>query len=260
MTGSSEPNLNRGDADPFSHLHKMSTTAGLGSGDYVAISGTAIAAILLGVCSALVLFDSPIFLIVPLIGLIAAVAAFVQISHSNGTQTGRELAAVGLLLCLGFGGFYTCKTVYSALRNRSDEQQIVTTAHRLGELLKNQSYIDAYALMDDRFRQRVPLAQFETAWQRMSASPILGGIQRLDWNERLVFDTDAVDGSQVATGMMKLYARPAEPIRLGMAFRSENGSWLVDQIPDLYPADAPGTTDAPRSKTAGSAFIGPTKP
>ena len=104
MTESSGSNINRGDADPFAHLHKMSTTAGLGSGDYVAINGTAIAAILLGVCSALVLFNSLIFLLIPLLGVIAAIVAFKQISASNGTQTGREVAAIGMLLSfLGLG-------------------------------------------------------------------------------------------------------------------------------------------------------------
>ena len=54
----------------------MSTTAGLGSGDYVAINGTAIIAILLGVASAIVLFDSKMLLIVPLAGVVCAILAF----------------------------------------------------------------------------------------------------------------------------------------------------------------------------------------
>jgi hypothetical protein len=243
----------------------MSTTAGLGSGDYVAISGTAIAAILLGVGSSLVLFNNPILLVIPLLGVLAAILAFSQISQSNGTQTGRGVAVAGLLLSLGFGGFYGGKTVYSTYRNQSDHNQIVDNAHRLGELLKKQNYADAYSLMDDGFKRRVSLSQFETAWQRMAASPIIGGVDHLDWNHLLSFDTDPVDGSRIATGMMLLYARPAEPLRLNFSFRNENGSWQVDQIPQMFATDAtasggPETAGAGGASGKGSTFIGPPKP
>jgi hypothetical protein len=260
MTGSSESNLNRGDADPFSHLHKMSTTAGLGSGDYVAINGTAIAAILLGVGSALVLFNNVIFLLVPLLGVAATILAFKQISQSNGTQTGREVAAIGLLLSLGFGGFYGATTVYSTVRNRSDQEQIVANVRKLGELVKTRNYPEAYSLFDDRFKKHVSLAQFSTGWGRLSASPILGEVQRLDWNKLLGFDVDPVDGARLANGMMLLYAKPVEPIRLNMGFRFEGGSWLVDQMPQMFPADAPATNSNAGPVKSKSTFIGPPKP
>src|SRR3989442_50419 len=101
-----------GGDDPFLKLHKMSTTAGLGSGDYVAINGTAIASLLLGIASALVLFGAHLLLLIPLAGVVCGILAFRQIADSNGTQTGRGLAAVGLLLSLGFGGFSIGKEVF----------------------------------------------------------------------------------------------------------------------------------------------------
>ena len=85
------------DADPFLQLHKMSTTAGLGSADYVAINGTALAAILLGIVSAFMLLNSAVLLVFPIAGIFCGLLAFRQINHSNGTQTGRVLAGVGLL-------------------------------------------------------------------------------------------------------------------------------------------------------------------
>src|SRR3954469_7316845 len=102
--------------DPFLKLHKMSTTAGLGSGDYVAINGTAIAALLLGIASALVLFGLHLLLLIPLAGLVCAILAFRQITDNNGTQTGRGLAAVGLVLSIGFGGFSIGKEVFETIR------------------------------------------------------------------------------------------------------------------------------------------------
>jgi hypothetical protein len=251
---------NRGDADPFSHLHKMSTTAGLGSGDYVAINGTAIAAILLGVGSALVLFNNLVFLVIPLLGIAAAILAFKQIIQSNGTQTGREVAAIGLLLSVGFGGFYVAKTGYNAVHNRADREQIVSNVRKLGELVKAHSYPEAYALFDDRFRKRVPLAKFTNSWQQMSASPLLGGVQSLDWNQLLSFDMDPVDGTQLANGMMLLKCRPTEPLRLNMSFRREDGNWLVDQMPQMFPTDAAPDSSGAGAKGKGSTFIGPPKP
>jgi hypothetical protein len=252
MTGSSGTNLDGGETDPFSHLHKMSTTAGLGSGDYVAINGTAIAAILLGVGSALVLFNNLVFLLIPVIGIVAAIVAFRQISESNGTQTGREVAVIGLLLSLGFGGYYTGATVYGNFRNRAAEDQIVSNVHHLGELLKSADYPDAYAMFDDRFRSRVPLAQFEGSWKQMAASPFVGQVQSIDWNHLLEFDTDPVDNSKLATGMMLLKAKPTEKLRISMAFRNDGTGWLIDQIPQMFPAD--------KAPAKNSSFIGPMKP
>src|SRR5438270_13041568 len=80
----------------FAHLHKMSTTAGLGSGDYVAVNIPSVIAILLGIGSSLCLLD-PYFLVVPLAGVICSIMALVQIQRSNKTQTGTLLAIGGLV-------------------------------------------------------------------------------------------------------------------------------------------------------------------
>src|SRR5207249_5999139 len=92
------------DDEPLAHLHKMSTTAGLGSGDYVAVNGTAVFALMLGVASALALMTE-VLLIIPLVCVIASVIAWGQIRHSNGTQTGKRLVIAALVLGLGLGGF-----------------------------------------------------------------------------------------------------------------------------------------------------------
>src|SRR5215212_4817149 len=85
------------DDDPLAHLHKMSTTAGLGSGDYVAVNGTAVFALLVGLASALALM-SEVLLILPLVAIVASVMAWQQIRNSNGTQTGKGLAIAAMVL------------------------------------------------------------------------------------------------------------------------------------------------------------------
>jgi hypothetical protein len=228
--------------DPFAHLHKMSTTAGLGSGDYVAINGTAIACILLGIASAFVLFDSPVLLIIPSLGVIAGIVAWQQISASNGTQTGRQVAAIGMLLSLGLGGFYSIHKIYTTFQVQADEQAVVSSAQKLGSLIstadgKTADYPTAYALFDAEFRKRIPLQEFTTHWKQFSASPYVGPVRRIDWNHLLSFETNPVDGTRQATGQMLLYARTREPIRVPMSFRLVDGNWQIDQIPMVFPAE-----------------------
>src|SRR3954468_1363531 len=89
--------------DPIAHLHKMSTTAGVGSQDYVAINNAAIVSVILGLCTALAFLGIP-FLIVGAAGIVFGVIAIVQIRHSNGTQGGLGLAILGILLSLAIAG------------------------------------------------------------------------------------------------------------------------------------------------------------
>jgi hypothetical protein len=230
----------------------MSTTAGLGSGDYVAINGTAVVCLLLGAASAFVLFDSHIFLLFPFFGILTGILAWMQISKSNGTQTGREVAAIGLLLAVGFGGYAGVVGVYNTVRSHSDEQQVVSQVRKLGDLLKAEDYPDAYALFDSQFHKHVSKADFETGWRRMSASPILGKVQSIDWNELLVFTVDPVNETRLASGMMKFKLKPAEPLRINMILRNEEGSWLIDQIPQVFSTEAAPAKQSTRQDSNNS--------
>src|SRR5436190_14896459 len=105
------------DDDPLAHLHKMSTTAGLGSTDYVAISPTAILALVSGLACFFFLFDldQPILLIIPLTALVTGFVAFRQIAKSNGTQAGRGIASLGMLLGVVFIGLFIARIVSTSL-------------------------------------------------------------------------------------------------------------------------------------------------
>jgi hypothetical protein len=252
MTGSSETNLNPGETDPFAHLHKMSTTAGLGSGDYVAINGTSIACILLGLCSAFVLFDNPVFFIFPVLGLVAGIVAWRQISLSNGTQTGREIAVIGLLLSLGFGGYYSIVKVYSVFQHRADQEQIVSQLHKLGDCLHDGHYVEAYGLFDNEFQKRVPQKEFVGAWSSQEAAKYWGTVQKADWNQLLDFETNPVNDSREAKGTMLLtVSKASQPLRTSMVLRRVDGIWLIDQLPQLFPAKAeePKTTTGTMGQT-----------
>src|SRR5437762_797964 len=99
-----EPSQNSTDApDPMTRLYKMSTTAGVGSQDYVAINNAAIVSVILGLCTALAFLGIP-FLIVGAAGIVFGIIAIAQIRHSNGTQGGIGLAVLGILLSLALAG------------------------------------------------------------------------------------------------------------------------------------------------------------
>src|SRR5688572_26011279 len=79
------------EADPLHNLYRMSRTAGLGSGDYVAVNNTSVLALLLSLASLLSLL-SPWVLVVCVAAIVCGVLALKQIRSSNGTQTGSLFA------------------------------------------------------------------------------------------------------------------------------------------------------------------------
>ncbi len=241
------------EGDPFQRLHKMSITAGLGSGDYVAISGTAIAAVLLGIASVVVLVHTAFLLLVPLAAAVCAVAAWVQIGRSNGTLTGRGLAVLGLLLALGLGGYEGGQRLRDAITVRSARQQVVAMIHDFGQDIVHEQYAQAYQMCNDDFRAAVTLDAFEGRWQAVRHSPTFGDLAGIDWNGLLSMEIDPVSGDPTAGGMVLItYVNSPAVNRTDMFFRKDDKGWGIDRIPQLF---APATS-APK---AGGVY-GPPKP
>ncbi len=214
----------------------MSTTAGLGSGDYVAINGTALASVLLGIASAFMLLNSAVLLVLPVAGAFCGFLALRQINQSNGTQTGRGLAGVGLLLSLGFGGFYTVSQSVDGIRNRSDRNQVIALIDQFSQFIKKSEYHSAYNLCDQRFQQRVTEATFTERWKASNSSPIIGSITLMEWNQLLDFNDDPVTRDRLATTMIMIhFAKVAGVDRQGTIFRKIDGQWWIDDMPGMFP-------------------------
>src|SRR4051794_24685503 len=101
------PDMNEA-PDPLRSLHKMSTTAGVSSSDYVAINTAAVWAAVLGFGSFFALFET-VLGIVPVVAMIFGIVALRQISRSGGTESGRLWAYIGIglaLATLGGRAFY----------------------------------------------------------------------------------------------------------------------------------------------------------
>src|SRR5437667_6109780 len=138
----------------------MSTTAGLGSGDYVAVNGAAVFALLLGMASALIFF-ADYLLVIPLTCVLVAIVAWVQINTSNGTQTGKALIVLALLLAVGFGGLVSARNIIAWQTTRDDRAAIMNLIDQLGNDIKTGDFQAAYCRFSGRLDSRDPRADLD---------------------------------------------------------------------------------------------------
>jgi hypothetical protein len=250
--------------DPLAKLHKMSTTAGLGSGDYVAVNITAVVCFLFGAASLLARLSNAL-LVIPLIGVICGILAMRQIRRSNGTQTGQGVAAIGLLLSLGIGGWVITSQVHDYLSTREDEQQIAQIIDKLGQSIKDKKYDEGYKLFGNTFQGRITAQRFG---ERMSvyhsdqARDLWGNFQSFKWNGHTEFQKDERTGDLLATTVALGYFEKSgnDPLRINMLARKSGGGWLIENL-DIFNTEQqapPRGAAAPSAVPAGPA--GPPAP
>jgi hypothetical protein len=220
--------------DPLSHLHKMSTTAGLGSGDYVAVSGTAVFALILGLFSFLAFF-SEMLLIVPLACLVASVVAFRQISRSSGTQTGRWIVLLGMLAAFACGGLVVVRWATEGVRTRADREVIGKVTEDLAKKITAGDLKGAYGLFSDRFQQRTPQQNFDERVKMLQG--YYGPLQSTSWNGLAEFNDEDASGARVAAVSVQ-FNFTKQPVRDIAQFRKDGDKWVIDVLPDLFPAPA----------------------
>src|SRR5690606_9827237 len=131
--------------DPVTGLHRMSTTAGLGSGDYVAISGLAVAAILLGLSSVLALLH-PVMLIIPIAAVIFTIMAVVKIRGSNRTQWGIPLALLGGVVAVLVGGYVLTTQLSAQTAEQRDQREVAALVDQLEAFIMAGEFDAAYRL------------------------------------------------------------------------------------------------------------------
>ena len=222
--------------DALSHLYKMSTTSA-GGQEYIAINGTSVAALLLGVASVLAM-AADVFLLVPLAGLICAIIAIVQIRGSNGTQSGRAFAFGGLILALLIGGAKVGMAARSYAQTRADTEAVVPIVDQLSKDVRTGRYEEAYEdLFTSTFRARVSLKAFGDAFSQIGAIRDLGPIQSIAWNQQHIEFVD-VGTSGVRTGYVMClieFSRMKSPGREVVTFSTRDGPWKIDNIEWLFP-------------------------
>lgn len=218
--------------DSLQKLHKMSRTAGLGSGDYAAVNGTSVAAVLFGVGSALVVFD-PVFLLIPVIAIVAAFVGMAQIRRSAGTQTGRGLCIAAIVLAVACTALLGSRQLMAYIDQKRNKGEVASVAESLGQQLSTQNYDGAYALFSDDFRKRVPKEEFISKFQQFQQ--FFGNVVSMKWNERIVFDTDNQTNDPLASTLVIIDMAGDRDAREEMRFRKASGKWVIDDLPFAFP-------------------------
>jgi hypothetical protein len=230
----SDPAASSGEA--LSHLYKMSTTSA-GGGDYIAINGTSIFALLLGVASVLAM-AADVFLLVPLAGVFLAIIALIQIRNSSGTQSGRAFAFGGLFLAMLIGGAKIALAAKDWAQTRADTQVVAPMVDQLSKDIRAARYDEAYEdLFTSTFRARVSLKQFTDAFERVSASRDVGPITSIRWNHQRIEFFD-IGTSGVRTGYVMClieFTRMSGASREVITFSTRDGTWKIDNIEWLFP-------------------------
>ena len=217
------------------HLHRMSTTAGLGSTDYVAINAASVLAVILGLASALAVVDK-ILLIVPLAGLICAVVALYQIGSSGGTQTGRGLAVLGLLLSLGFAAYVGYQSLSKLQQESRDRASIEAVVSQFTGHVQKGEFDKAYNLFSPRFQERVKLAEFSDRMKFVQDGS-WGKLQSISTSGRYAFNSDPASGVRISQTILQMRLdKYPEPSNQESVFRLVGGQWKIEDIPGLFPA------------------------
>lgn len=228
--------------DPLASLYRMSNTAGLGSQEYVAINLSAVTAIILGLASALVLMSNVLF-VIPVAAIIFAVVALRQISQSNGTQTGRGIASIGLVAALVMSAVVGIREYQTRAAIAAEQASILGTVNTLQQDILGGKYDQAYALFTERLAQEknVNPQAFADKWKTLSSNATFGKITGLTTNGRYELSSTAADESRVAVSLLVIkFEKVEQPFRSDITFRKKNGQWLIDDIQSLFPTPGKG--------------------
>lgn len=227
-----------GGADALASLHKMSTTAGISTQEYVAINIPSIVALFLGLAGVLAVLW-PVLLLVPAAGIVVGLIALAQIRASNGTQTGRGFALLGILIALAIGGFVAVRSVIERNQSGVDRQEIIRQIEQLGRHVGAKEYDAAYAMMTDRFRSRVSRSEYEAVWEASQAYESLGRMKSMEWNRTdILFMDDPTTGVRIATAYGWVRFEKSDHLaRHPLIFRKIDGRWQVDDVPQMFLID-----------------------
>jgi hypothetical protein len=220
-------------ADPLHNLYRMSRTAGLGSGDYVAINNTSILALILGLAGVLSMLY-PLLLLISAAALVCGIMALVQIRSSNGTQSGRTFAIIGILSALGLGGLAGARLAVAGLETHREEAAIDDLVHRLSGLLVERKYEQAYqTCFSDGFKAQFTQQEFVDRWRPFERYG--GGIKSFDWGKHA--DIQSVRGSDVkraTAGSLLKFNTAGEIATQNIGFTKESGEWRIEGIQSLF--------------------------
>jgi len=213
----------------------MSRTAGLGSQEYVAVNATAVVSVILGVVSALAVLGT-VLLIIPLAAIIVGIIALGQIHRSGGTETGRGIAILGIVIALACIGAVGGKEFLYQQQVRREQGQIIELIERVGKDFNQGNYDDAWDSFSQRFHERVKKEDFVTTMTHLQASPYYGQIKGMHWNGILDVEIDRDSGSLWGRGVVIVETAKGDDRREAIFRKSENGNWAFEDLQGYFAA------------------------
>jgi hypothetical protein len=220
-------------ADPIASLHRMSTTAGVGAQDYVAINNLSIATAVLGLTTAFA-FMGMLFLIIGAATIAFGVVALRQIRNSNGTQSGKAFAWLGILLAVGISSYVIADDYRQRQAEQVESRQVTAAVDEFSKLIVAGDYAAAYSLLDKEFTTQWTADQFQSFWKR-SQDPDLqlgrGPIQKMYGNGLVEF-SDRGDGSRFAgTKIIIEFKNPGDVARIMIVLKKgSDGQWHTSSL------------------------------
>lgn len=164
-------------------LARMSMTAGAlapGADSYRSINPFAVAAVVAGALSMGAALN-PVFLLIPIAGLILGLIATVQIRQSHGTQAGQIVALLGIVLCLAIGGLVIFQRVQEKRYQAEQVQAVQALISDFGQKLSEGKPAEAYELFSPGLRERVSPQPFVALFQNSS----IGRLESAETNDRV---------------------------------------------------------------------------
>lgn len=216
--------------DPLSSLYKMSRTAGLGSHEYVAVNPTAVVALLLGLASGLAVLGT-VMLVVPVAAVIVAFLAILQVRHSAGTQTGKGLAILGLLLAVGFVLLVGGQAIVHAREVEREKGQILSLIDSLGKNIVSSNYEAAYGQFGPRFHSAVTQPVFVNTWTQNQSNPSYGHIKGMRSNG--IVDLDPEDILAYTNILIELPGGLDR--RLAILRKIPEQGWVIEDLQGYFP-------------------------
>ncbi len=240
-----------GNTDPLASLHRMSTTAGVAAQEYVAINLTAVAALVLGLASALAVVSN-VLLLFPLAAIVVGIIAMRQVSHSNGTQTGRGLALVGILAAVAMVAVFGAREYRDWSMQETEKQLVNQVVAQLEKKILAKDYSGIITLFGDGFleRKKITAKQFATVWDAWCAKTPYGAVKSVKTNDRLLVSPPAADGTREGGTMLLIqFDKEPMPARLDLALQKKDGNWRILDVPKMFPAPAPEAPPPPPGLT-----------
>ena len=212
----------------------MSTTAGLGSGDYAAISPLAVATTVIALIG-LASWFSDALLLIPAAAIVCGLFALRQIRRSNGTLTGTYIALIGIALGIGILVTIGGGKLLADLRVRPSKEKILGIISTFNKQVANHDFSAAYELCSPTLKANVTREKWIETFSLFDTVPEFGGLAGVEWNGTLEFSDDPEARKLAAAGVLLKYRKGGMPGRSAIQFSKEGDRWAIEDIPNLLP-------------------------